>query len=186
MSNIWLDTLNYNISKAHRFFKPKDWSEEHNEIWLDALQWAKVDQINESFKIWYRQGKYMPKPADIVKIINDLNPIKPPSLLENKQEKLPECNKTIQSAWIRFNKLQNDFDFPYVSKVEMTDDQAILICNMEAKRIEIPSAIKKEFWLTDVWGEMKKEKTDAEIMEDLKKDRIDSGPVPKYKLSTIS
>ena len=75
MSNIWLDTLNYNISKAHRFFKPKDWSEEHNDIWRDALQWAKVDQINEAFKIWYRQGKYMPKPSEIVKIVNDLKKI---------------------------------------------------------------------------------------------------------------
>ena len=107
-------------------------------------------------------------------------------LKKYKQDELPQCDETIQSAWIRFNKLQNNQDFAFRSRVDMTDDQAIMICNLEAKRTNMPYAIKKRFWLTDVWGCLKIEFTDSEIMEALKKPITNNGPVPKYNLSTIS
>lgn len=180
-NNFWLDTLNNNLLKAYNFFKPKHWTQQHNEIWANALCYEKHEAITEAFNKYYEVGSHMPKPAEIKKLIREIHPVKLPALVERKVEELPQCDKIIHAAWIKFNVLQNDFEFPFRSEVHVTDDQAVLICNMEAKRTNSPHAIEKMFWLTDVWGCLKVEQTDEEIMEILQRPRVDHGQAPNYQ-----
>lgn len=182
-NQIWIDELTNNLRAAYSFFRPKHWTEMHNKIWEEALQWESAERITHAFTEYYKTGKHMPKPAEILSLIKDLYPKQQPARIDYKppEEERRACDPLIQSAWVRFNKLQCNYNFPFETKVQLTDDQAITICNLEAKRLEYPDAIQKMFWLKEIWGHDKPYQTDEQKMESVKKKaRTNTEPPPDY------
>lgn len=192
----WIDSLTNNLMTANQFFNPKSWSAEHNTIWQNAMSGYTANEITEAFQTYYSRGKHMPKPSEIISIIRELHPRKTDRerndqrILddESKQEN-HDCCPIIASANMIFNRLQSGLNirFPYpdgaTKRVPMTDEQAILICNYEAKRFNDPDAIDETFWLTEVWGKPKPKRTMEQRLAALRKprkSRSDFGPTPDY------
>jgi hypothetical protein len=191
MSNFWNDSLKANLKKASDFYRPKVWSIDHNKIWQDALKGYKAEEITQAFEDYYRSSAYMPKPSEIIKIMRYFSPQRTNQQPEAEHEPLPDCNEIIASAWIRFNFIQNGFELKFeapepgteTKRVRMTDCQAILICNLEAKRCRFPDAIQEAFWLFDVWGKAKAHRTSEQRLaasQTPKPNKQELGPVPDY------
>lgn len=189
----WIDNLSNNLSKAQQFFNPKVWSADHNSIWQNALSGFKADQISVAFQEYFARGKHMPKPAEIITIIRELYPRQTDRQRNDQrehEENAKQDGKTfcpiIANAWLQFNQLQSKQRIP-VSKeiphIEMTDDQAILICNYEARRMNAPDAISETFWIFDVWKMPKPKRTVEEQLAALlapKQPKSSFGQTPDY------
>jgi len=180
MSNIWQENLYHCLDRAKGFYTPKVWTDDHNRIWVDALRGHKSQSITDAFGEYFKVGKHMPKPTEIISIIQTLNPRKPPSQKEIEIEPINPASPIIAAAWIRLNKLQSNFILCEQSDIKMSDDEAILICNMEANRLNFADAINEIFWLEDVWGKPKPARTPQQGLDALSADRINYGTASDY------
>jgi hypothetical protein len=187
-NQFWQESLHRNLTTAHGFFQPRGWSQDHNKIWLNVLNGWPADQIDYAFKEYYAVGKHMPKPSEIIEILRKLYP--PRTDRERNDERLMreesgderECDPIIATAWVILIGLQNTLPIRIgvgQKRVPMTDDQAVMICNLEAKRLNHPDAIAPEFWLREVWGRAKPARTVDQMLSRLRSQSPQS-PVPDY------
>ena len=190
-SQAWENQLTECLQKAANFYSPRAWSEDHNRIWIKTLGRFPANHIHEAFEFFYETGKHMPKPAEIIEIIKRFHP--PKTDREKNDERVEEerretggdgTDPIVASAWYRFNKIQNGVNLRFEEKksrparVQMTDEQAIMICNYEARRLDMPYAIKQTFWIKGVWG-FDKPKNRLEIEK--KKRGFKPQPMPDYR-----
>lgn len=195
MDQLAQKTLEEQIQAAVNFFNPRGWSKENNRIWSDTLDGFTAHEIRAAFAEYYKSNEYMPKPASIRKLVlkhrkdnpRALGPASPAPTNPKPQGRVyTKSELIIQAAWYRLNKLAGlpvrlDCDAKHF---EISDDQAVLICNYEAKRLNSPGGIPDRFWLSDVWGRNQPKLTPLERYEELQRPRIESlessGPVPDY------
>ena len=179
-TQVWTDSLTHCLDRAGKFYKPRHWSTGHNKVWSEALAYFKVNEIQDAFREYFKVGSHMPKPAEIINLIRELHPKQKAEHQELEAEVINPAGPIITEAWVRLNKLQSAFVFSQHSAVVITDDQAVLICNLEAKRLNFPDSIKPMFWLEEIWGFNKPDRTTAQMQESLAADRSACGEAPDY------
>lgn len=144
------DDVLFVIGKAYEFYG-KTPSQTHIQIWLDALGGYPADLIAQAFQRYYATGQYMPRPVQILSLLDDLKARKKSTepLKADEGKRTPE----IAQAWITYLRWAHDFELPHNRNVpDMPIEQALEIVNREAARQNMPDAIKPEHRIDSYWG----------------------------------
>jgi len=144
------DDVLFVIGKAYEFYDKKP-SQTHVQIWLDALGGYPTDLIAQAFQRYYATGQYMPRPAQILQLLDDLKARKRASdpIRAEEGKRTPE----IAQAWITYIRFAHGFELPMNRSVpDMPISQALEIVNREAARQGSPDAIKPEHRIDSYWG----------------------------------
>jgi hypothetical protein len=138
------------LSKAYEFYG-KTPSTTHTQIWLDALRDYPPQLVADAFRRYYATGQYMPRPVQILQLLDDLKARKRASdpLSAEEGQRTPE----VAQAWITYIRFAHGFELPASKSVpDMPISQALEIVNREAARQGMPEAIKPEHHIDSYWG----------------------------------
>lgn len=148
---VWRDTVGFCLREAFEFFNPSRWTERHNKIWLDALTGLPGEKIQEGFREYYKSGKHMPKPSEIIALINErVTPASKTRRELSESEPARRCDPMIASAWKIY--LRDFMQWPFGNpEIELDHERVLHIVNREAARCEKPGAIRpidriEEYW----------------------------------------
>ena len=148
MDYAWKENVIYQVKRACKFYNPANWDDNDIGIWLDALQGLSSEKILAAFQTYYKTGKYMPKPAEIIAIVQEV--ITPSHKKFEKQDDR-KCDPVIASAWrIYLSKFLGwDFGAP---KIELSDADVIEIVNREAAKYDQPGAVRPIHRIQSFWS----------------------------------
>jgi hypothetical protein len=126
-------------------------------FWYSAMGDRHVSTIKTALKEYVKIGKYAPRPASIMEIINNLTP-------QSRQAALPppppetSCPPETAKAWMWFigrmckgSKLDGLFSDKLDIDIE-TQEKYLHIVNHEAKATDNPESIPDEYKLAEVWA----------------------------------
>lgn len=127
-------------------------------FWLSSLSGRSADEIITAFDQHVQQGKYMPKPVEILEIIHT-NRIQAKAQTPQEPPKPhTPCPKEIHNAWVWFIAMYTegskncDGMFRKRDVDAGTEERYLHIVNHEAHKAGLPGAIPDEFKLREVWG----------------------------------
>jgi hypothetical protein len=126
-------------------------------FWYSAMGDRNVATIKTALKEYVKVGKFAPRPASIMEILNNLTPL-------SRQAALPppppqsNCPPDIAHAWMWFigrmckgSKLDGLFSDKLEVGIE-TQEKYLHMVNYEAKLAGQPESIPDEYKLAEVWG----------------------------------
>lgn len=128
-------------------------------FWFEALDGYNAFEIKESIREYHKTGKFAPKPAHLIELIQAR---KTTDKYSTRRTLIPEpeytpCPTHIADAWRWFIRLiaqGSDLEgiFGQLNSVDAeTQEQYLLIVNQEAKRTNNPDAVPFEYRLKEVW-----------------------------------
>lgn len=150
MDQVWREDVLACLSEAMDFYNPGRWTETHNKIWIEALDKIPSHKILAGFQEYYKTGKHMPKPSEIIELIRER--VTPVIGQKESQDKKPfrKCDPVIADAWRIY--LRDFFDFKFGRPVNTLDhDQVIEIVNREASRTDQPLAVRPCDQIESYW-----------------------------------
>jgi len=149
-----IDDITYKLQETLLFYG-KELETRFRNIWLTALASFDTDMILGAFDeyIASEDGKYAPKPASIIKILNVKRGADSWNRRYSKDNfaKPGESRPIIAKAWATYMKFAYDWMTPG-QKPDMDLEQCLEIVNQEAKKYNNPDAIKVEHRLPEVWA----------------------------------
>lgn len=124
-------------------------------FWYSALGDRSVSQIKTALKEYLKVGKFAPRPANIMELINNARPAMTKSL---PPPPTTTCPPEIADAWRWFiarttqdTSMSGLFQSSEVMSMEQ-QEKYLHIVNHEAQRLNQPDAIPSEYKLAEVWA----------------------------------
>lgn len=127
-------------------------------FWYSAMGDRPAHQIKTALKEYVKIGKFAPRPANIMELLNNVVP-------QNRQAALPpppqstNCPPETASAWMwfigRMAKGSQNMDglFDGFGDIDLvTQEKYLHVVNHEAHKHGQPEAIPKEYKLAEVWA----------------------------------
>lgn len=138
-------------------FYGKDLDKMQTSFWVTACNGRPVKKLKAALLDYVRVGKYAPKPADILAIIDQQPKGEAKALPPPKQE--TSCPPEVAKAWMWFlNRITEDSKnlsglFDSNGSYTLDEQEKFLhIVNHEAHKYSTPDAIPGEYKLKEVWG----------------------------------
>ncbi|RLA38452.1 MAG: hypothetical protein DRR06_20765 [Gammaproteobacteria bacterium] len=139
-------------------FYGKDLSMMQTSFWVTACGDKSVFQLKRALIEYTKVGKFAPKPADILSIVDNMG-----ARHGRKEKTLPppvtSCPPEVTKAWMwfigRMAKGSKNLDglFDKHSDVDVaTQEKYLHTINHEAHKYGTPDAVPEEFKLKEVWG----------------------------------
>jgi hypothetical protein len=144
------DDVIYQLNKILVEFYGKELDYHRTQVWLEALRGFTASDIETALKRHVQVGRFSPTPAEIINHLNELN-AKKRNHAEPETQPYTPCIKRINDAWVTFLREVNDFELPSSPASSMPFEEAVIICNQEAKRCNEPDAIPDEYKIPDIW-----------------------------------
>ena len=145
------DDILFKIGETLNFYG-KTLEPTHRIIWLRAFaSFGTVDILKAlDNHIGSADGKYSPRPADIIKLLTAHNQQK---RFNKDVERAPEgnCDPKIAAAWSHFLRLVHGFNMPGHHKIELTNEEVLEIVNEQAVKHDQPDAIPDEYKIQRFW-----------------------------------
>ena len=152
------DDFIYAVKTTLEFYG-KELEHKHMGFWFRALNDHPLQRIKAALDAHIQQGKYSPRPADILGIMGEL---KQRDAAHNPEHgyKTPEklCPPDVAAAWKWFiarcvegssldGLFENDSEIPSEEQ-----ERYLHVVNHEARAANLPDAIPEEYKLKEVWG----------------------------------
>ncbi len=144
------------LGQTLKFFK-QDLDEEQFSIWRYALRDYSLDQIKSGLLRHTKEGKFAPKPRDIIDHISRVSSFRAHQALPPPVQ--TDCPKEIARAWMWFNcaiaRGSESLDGLFSRSGNATEEEQekyLLIVNQEARRMDNPDAIPDEYKIEEIWG----------------------------------
>jgi hypothetical protein len=147
--------LRYCFSFYRKPFEPVD-----KQVWGGAMKDHSYssEQWKDAIRIYMYEGKFAPKPNEVLTILKNQKADKPRES-EDKVEELPDCPEHIRLAWSYWIPIFHGENLPFASKSLETEVSAelaeewLMTCNKEAWKFKTPEAVPEKYRLKEVWGE---------------------------------
>lgn len=150
------DDIVYKIQEVLHFFN-KELEPQFRKVWLTAFAEYDAQSVVQSFDdyVGSENGKYAPKPADIIKILKER---KGKNQWDRKYSRdnfidldSVHCCPLIAKAWKVYMDFAYGFKMPG-DKPDMPLDECLEIVNREAKKYNQPDSILVEHRIAEVWA----------------------------------
>ena len=148
------DDVIHSIDQALSFYGKK-LDQISVRFWLSAMEPYEPEEVRRALLNHTKVGRHAPKPADLTGFL-DVERAR-----RKSQESLPEpeyvpCPPEIAQAWRwLLAHSTRDSSFPmFPQHLEATPEQQeqyLLTCNQEAKRLNMPEAIPEGYRVAEVW-----------------------------------
>lgn len=149
------DDFMYALGQTMEFYN-KELQKSDFKFWHSALGDRPVQHIKDALLEYVRIGKFAPRPANIMELINQRIPASRAALPSPPPES--NCPPEIAKAWMWFiGRYSQDsilgglFDEKSPVDIE-TQERYLHLVNHEAKAANNPEAIPDEYRLAEVWG----------------------------------
>jgi hypothetical protein len=145
----------YALTQTMHFYN-KEVDRMQASFWWTACKDKGVDRLKKALIEHTKVGKFAPKPADILSIVDNMSQ-------QHGRNELPpppttNCPPEIAKAWMWFNNAlcagSRNFDGVFASSRvdDELADRYMHIVNHEAHKFDMPDAIPDEYKLKEVWG----------------------------------
>lgn len=157
-NQFWQESLHRNLTTAHGFFQPRGWSQDHNKIWLNALNGWSAEQIDYAFKEYYAVGKHMPKPSEIIEILRNLFPRKAPEQRhaddEAAREKEPwrMPDPKVSAAWMIYQTYYLRTAKYSINRDALPESAVLDIVNRHAAKTGQFGSVHPAHRIDAIWG----------------------------------
>lgn len=137
-------------------FYGKELDRMQTSFWFTACKDKGVKQLKAALIEYTKVGKYAPKPADILAIVDNMRQHKAPK--ELPPPPTTNCPPEIAKAWMWFiNRMTRGSNleglFDEHGDVDLkTQEKYLHIVNHEAHKYGTPDAIPDEYKLMEVWA----------------------------------
>lgn len=154
MDTLERDDFVYALTQTLAFYN-KELDKMQTSFWVTACSDRSVRKLKAALIEYTRIGKFAPKPADILSIVDTMQ--------QTVHKELPpppttNCPPEVAKAWLWYNRmncagtnLEGIFGKGERPDPE-TEDRYIHIVNHEAHKYGTPEAILPEHRLREVWG----------------------------------
>lgn len=128
-----IDEVKYRVETTLKFFGKK-MSADEIRFWVEALEDVATDanQVAKAFADYRKQGKFAPRPRDIIDLMQGNNKAySPHPKIEEEEE--PKADPKIAKAWLLYMREAHDLGITdHNPDVHLERDEWILIVNHEA------------------------------------------------------
>jgi hypothetical protein len=150
------DDFMFALGQTLKFYG-KQLEKESWPFWYQAFFDEDIGQVKQALMRYTREGKYAPKPKDILEIV-DVGKSYRKAALPPPKPMTTNCPPEIAKAWMWFiNRVAQGGAmaglFQDSAPVDLpTQERYLHIVNHEAQRLCTPDAIPDEFKLQEVWA----------------------------------
>jgi hypothetical protein len=155
MDRIERDDFMYALGQTMEFYGKK-LERSDFAFWYSSMGDRSVGQIKTALKEYVKIGKFAPRPANIMEILNNMRPslervaLPPPTT---------NCPPEIAKTWMWFigrisqGSLLLDGLFGESQGADLqTQEKYLHVVNHDAKRLNTPDAIPDEYKIAEVWA----------------------------------
>jgi len=146
------DDVLHKLGQVYEFYDKKP-TNSHVQFWLNALNGYRPDEILAGFDQHIARGKYMPKPVEIITIMDEQRSLRRArgTAAESHGQQTPE----IAQAWITYMRFAFGMSLGARALPDapaMPLEQALEIVNREAAKYDRPDSILPEHRIESYWG----------------------------------
>lgn len=157
MDSIERDDFVYALQQTMGFYG-KEIDKMQVSFWVDACRDKSVTKLKKAFREHIKIGKFAPRPADILSIVDNM-------AQHSGHKELPapvttNCPPDIARAWMWFigrSAIGTNLDGLFSDKLDISLEQQekyLHAVNHEAHKYGMPESIPEEYKLKEVWGEL--------------------------------
>ncbi len=155
MNQMERDDFSHALGQTLQFFGKKLEKSDFS-FWYSAMGDKPVIQIKNALKEYVKVGKFAPRPANILELLNQ-NSAHQRAALPPPEKVETSCPPEIADAWCWFiRKIGGEMAQGMLPEVEGVtpdmEERFLHIVNHEAKRTNQPESIPDAFKLAEVWG----------------------------------
>lgn len=157
MNAVEKDDFSNALGQVLKFYN-KDLDKMQFSFWYNAFAGKPVHEIKRALMQYTREGKFAPKPKDIIEIM-ETDKSYTQAHLPAPDVMTTSCPPEIAKAWMWFinrcakGSANLDGLFDDSGNIDLlTQERYLHIVNHEAREQDSPESIPKEYRLVEVWG----------------------------------